>query len=98
MIWFPRAPVFTKVQPGAGKFGLLRLSRGVLAAQLRNALVLATALKRTLVLPRMIAGLDRWWAPHDGMIPGSHGMYPPLFMPADHILDLHECVLASLNT
>lgn len=56
-------------------------------AQVRAAMALATALNRTLVLPEFWCGLDRWWAPHAGTIPGSQ--FPlPFRCPADHILDL----------
>lgn len=40
-------------------------------AQIRDALALAQALGRILILPRLICGLDRYWAPHKGIIPGS---------------------------
>ena len=40
-------------------------------AQIRDALALAQSLGRILVLPRLVCGLDRWWAPHAGIIPGS---------------------------
>jgi hypothetical protein len=56
-------------------------------AQVRDALALASALNRTLVLPELWCGLDRWWAPHDGAIPGAKfGL--PFRCPADHVLDL----------
>lgn len=42
---------------------------------------------RAVVLPRMWCGMDRWWAPHDGTIPGS-GLELPYMCPADHVLDL----------
>lgn len=39
--------------------------------QARDAMALASALNRTFVLPRLICGWDRWWAPHGGTIPHS---------------------------
>ena len=37
-------------------------------AQMRNAFALAQKLDRILILPRLICGLDRWWAPHSGIV------------------------------
>lgn len=42
---------------------------------------------RGLVLPRLWCGMDRWWAPHDGTIPGS-SLDLPYLCPADHVVDL----------
>ena len=56
--------------------------------QLRNALALAQALGRVLILPRLVCGLDRWWAPHKGNIPGADTRLPLLECPADHVIDL----------
>ena len=42
---------------------------------------------RAVILPKMMCGMDRWWAPHDGTIPGS-GLELPYLCPADHVLDL----------
>lgn len=39
--------------------------------QVRDALALAQALGRTLVMPKLYCGWDRWWAPHSGSIPNS---------------------------
>jgi len=55
---------------------------------LRAGLALARALNRTLVLPRLWCGADRWWAPHDGRIPGAEHPSLPFRCPADHVLDL----------
>lgn len=55
--------------------------------QLRQALALATALGRAVVLPPLWCGLDRYWAPHGGTLPGSKFRLP-FVCPADHILDL----------
>ena len=55
--------------------------------QVRNALAVASALGRTLVLPDLWCGADRWWAPHQGTIPGS-ALLLPFRCPADHVLDL----------
>ena len=51
-------------------------------------LALASALNRTLVLPRLWCGADRWFAPHLGSIPGAAGPMLPFRCPADHVLDL----------
>ena len=59
-------------------------------AQLRDAMALARALGRVLVLPRLVCGLDRWWAPHSGIIPGSATRLPLLECPADHVIDLER--------
>jgi len=56
--------------------------------QLRAAFLLAKRLKRVLVLPRLVCGLDRFWAPHNGTIPGSQNALPVDPCPADHVLDL----------
>ncbi|KAL1504431.1 hypothetical protein AB1Y20_010837 [Prymnesium parvum] len=58
--------------------------------QIRNAFALASALGRLLILPRLICGLDRWWAPHAGIIPGSAARLPLLECPADHVIDLER--------
>jgi len=59
-------------------------------AQIRDALALARALGRVLILPRLVCGLDRYWAPHDGIIPGSATRLPLLECPADHVIDLER--------
>jgi len=59
-------------------------------SQIRNALALAQALGRILILPRLVCGLDRWWAPHAGIIPGSAARLPLLECPADHVIDLER--------
>ena len=43
-----------------------------------------------LILPRLVCGLDRWWAPHAGTIPGSATRLPLLECPADHVIDLER--------
>ena len=58
--------------------------------QIRNGLALAQALGRVLILPRLVCGLDRWWAPHAGTIPGSATRLPLLECPADHVIDLER--------
>jgi hypothetical protein len=57
--------------------------------QLRNALALATVLNRAVILPELWCGLDRYWAPHAGTLPGSKFKLP-FICPADHILDLEN--------
>ena len=58
--------------------------------QIRAALLLAEKLKRVLVLPPIVCGLDRFWAPHNGTIPGSRTLLPIDPCPADHVLDLEH--------
>jgi hypothetical protein len=65
--------------------------------QLRNAMALATVLNRTLVLPAFWCGLDRYWAPHSGTLPGSDFKLP-FPCPADHVVDLEsECSMVCLQ-
>ena len=59
-------------------------------AQIRDALALAKSLGRILILPKLICGLDRYWAPHSGIIPGSATRLPLLECPADHVIDLER--------
>ena len=58
--------------------------------QIRNGFALAKKLNRILILPRLVCGLDRWWAPHSGIIPGSAARLPLLECPADHVIDLER--------
>jgi len=58
--------------------------------QMRNAFALARKLDRILILPRLVCGLDRWWAPHSAIIPGSAARLPLLECPADHVIDLER--------
>jgi len=60
--------------------------------QLRSGFALARALGRILVLPKLRCGMDRWWAPHGGRIPGSwvKGHLPIDPCPADHVLNLEN--------
>jgi len=58
--------------------------------QLRNALALAQATGRVLILPRLVCGLDRAWMPHSGIFPGSAARLPLLDCPADHVIDLER--------
>jgi hypothetical protein len=39
--------------------------------QVRDALALAQALGRVIIMPKLYCGWDRWWAPHHGRIPNS---------------------------
>lgn len=71
-----------------GTLGHFRLMNWQLT-RLRNAMGVATALGRTLVMPEMHCGMDRWWAPHNGIIPGS-GLETPFVCPLDHVLDLEQ--------
>jgi len=58
--------------------------------QVRAAFLLAERLGRLLVLPKLVCGLDRFWAPHNGTIPGSDTSLPIDPCPADHVLDLER--------
>jgi hypothetical protein len=51
--------------------------------------VFAQITGRAVILPKFMCGMDRWWAPHDGIIPGS-GLDLPYICPADHVLDLES--------
>lgn len=58
--------------------------------QLRAAFLLAAKLGRLLILPTIVCGLDRFWAPHNGTIPGSDTKLPIDPCPADHVVDLEK--------
>ena len=75
----------------AGHFSLINWQ----LTRLRHAAAVATALGRVLVMPELHCGMDRWWAPHNGVIPGS-GMVTPFVCPLDHVLDLE--VMAKMDT
>mmetsp|Transcript_35964 Transcript_35964/g.88593 ORF Transcript_35964/g.88593 Transcript_35964/m.88593 type:complete len:683 (-) Transcript_35964:285-2333(-) len=55
--------------------------------QIRNALAISSRLGRTLVMPKLWCGFDRWWAPHHGKIPGSETELPYL-CPMDHVFEV----------
>ncbi|KAL0034633.1 hypothetical protein WJX77_000275 [Trebouxia sp. C0004] len=59
--------------------------------QVRTAMAIASSLNRTLVMPQLWCGMDRWWAPHDGNIPGS-SLQLPFRCPMDHIFDLEQMI------
>ncbi|KAK9860413.1 hypothetical protein WJX84_002857 [Apatococcus fuscideae] len=57
--------------------------------QVRSALIIAAKLNRTIIMPQLWCGADRWWAPHDGHIPPTQ--FPlPFPCPMDHIFDLEQ--------
>lgn len=64
--------------------------------QLRQAFALATILSRAVILPEVWCGLDRYWAPHAGTLPGSKFKLP-FICPADHILDLENGLARTLD-
>ena len=64
--------------------------------QLRAAFLLAKRLNRLLILPTLVCGLDRFWAPHNGTIPGSDTVLPIDPCPADHIIDLEKIAKTQL--
>ena len=55
--------------------------------QIRNALAISQQLGRTLVMPKLWCGFDRWWAPHHGKLPGSETELP-FMCPMDHIFEV----------
>jgi hypothetical protein len=60
---------------------------------LRAALLLAFALDRALVLPPLVCGLDKYWAPlsPSGVIPGAPASALPIVeCPLDHLLNPAE--------
>lgn len=57
--------------------------------QLRALFALAGLSGRAAILPQLWCGMDRWWAPHYGTIPGSN-LVTPYPCPADHMLDLEH--------
>jgi len=59
--------------------------------QVRAALAFAQKLGRTLVMPKLYCGFDRWWAPHSGRIPGSDTELPYL-CPMDHVFEVESWV------
>lgn len=56
--------------------------------QVREALALAQISGRTLVMPQLWCGYDRWWAPHKGNLPGST-LKLPYRCPMDHVFEVH---------
>lgn len=61
--------------------------------QIRAALVLAHALGRRLILPQLICGLDKYWAPlgRAGVIPGAPAWAVPIQQcPLDHLFNPAE--------
>ncbi|KAK3247360.1 hypothetical protein CYMTET_43142 [Cymbomonas tetramitiformis] len=59
--------------------------------QLRNALGVALALGRHLVLPKLMCGIDRVWFPHRGIFPGSQ-LKLPFQCPVDHVIEIQAFV------
>ena len=57
---------------------------------IRTLFALGTVLERAMIMPKVYCGMDRWWAPHDGNIPGAQGPGVPFNCPLDHILDLEH--------
>lgn len=55
---------------------------------IRTLFALGTALGRAVVMPKLYCGMDRWWAPHDGIIPGASSLDLPFVCPLDHVMDL----------
>ena len=77
----------------ANNIGVHALALANHLAELRDALALARALRRTLVLPRWLCYCDRLWSPSDDifhfgcMYPGAQdGKFLPFVCPMDHVL------------
>ncbi|KAL3140615.1 hypothetical protein ABBQ32_005185 [Trebouxia sp. C0010 RCD-2024] len=72
------------------KMGHFRLVNAQIQ-QVRTAMAIANSLRRVLIIPQLWCGMDRWWAPHDGNIPGS-SLQLPFPCPLDHIFDLEQMI------
>mmetsp|Transcript_8558 Transcript_8558/g.22534 ORF Transcript_8558/g.22534 Transcript_8558/m.22534 type:complete len:342 (+) Transcript_8558:952-1977(+) len=57
-------------------------------ARIRTGLLLAELTGRVLIMPPLWCGMDRWWAPHTGRIPGSQMPLPIRNCPLDHVFNL----------
>ena len=60
-------PAYSRFDPTTDRSSPPSRSRSQLT-QIRNAFALAKKLNRVLILPRLVCGLDRWWAPHSGIM------------------------------
>ena len=72
------------------KVCMLPSAEGPARWQIRQALAIAGALGRALIIPELWCGADRYWAPHGGVIPGA-ALRLPFQCPTDHVLDLEQC-------
>lgn len=71
---------------------------GMQRQRLRDALALAQALDRILVLPHMTCFCDRyWWLLHACRMPGAESMPLPIECPLDHIFDMGRWYDAGLQ-
>ncbi|GAB4813810.1 hypothetical protein N2152v2_000856 [Parachlorella kessleri] len=57
--------------------------------QMRAQFALAEVFGRAAILARLWCGMDRWWSPHAGVIPGSK-LDLPFQCPSDHVLSLED--------
>lgn len=48
---------------------------------------MAQALRRVLIVPQLLCGMDRYWSGHSGRIPGSN-LELPFFCPLDHVFNI----------
>ena len=55
--------------------------------QIRDAMTIAVALGRSLVVPQLLCPLDRVWFAHTGVFPGS-ALKLPFACPLDHVLEV----------
>eukprot|EP00892_Ulva_mutabilis_P011070 jgi/Ulvmu1/8335/UM042_0041.1 len=81
----PREPTVQCCEQQQGHFDLINHQ----LLQVRNGLAIASVLRLGIVIPQFIAGQDRYWAPHAGVLPGSATTLP-YKAPLDHILDLER--------
>jgi hypothetical protein len=58
-------------------------------SRIRSGLILAELTGRVLVMPPLFCGMDRWWAPHTGRIPGAH-FELPFLCPLDHVFNIEQ--------
>lgn len=54
----------------------------------RALLALGQTMNRAMVMPKLFCGLDRWWGPHDGHIPGARLPQLPFMCPLDYVFNL----------
>ena len=63
--------------------------------QIRDALAIAVALGRALIVPELLCPLDRVWFAHTGVFPGS-ALQLPFACPLDHVLEVDVLQRTSL--
>lgn len=83
----------TSLAEVAGHFSLINHQ----LTQVRNALAVASILNRTLIMPPLHCGIDKYWAPLEGgRAPGTQ--FPlPFQCPMDHVFELEGAWTKSLD-